>query len=148
MELLQANRQLAVDGPAADITAGDVILDGIGALVNVDGVGSGQDIRERGIDRCVALLDRNRGSGAERFPCGRQGNVRQGVDDIAEIVTTPRVDMCRVRRIPVLLRSHHQLPSEINRTAMASRIEMTNGVPAAIQRRERSMAMNLLRDSR
>jgi hypothetical protein len=31
---------------------------------------------------------------------------------------------------------------------MASRIEMTNGVPTASKRRERSMAMNLLRDSR
>src|SRR3954447_24262698 len=100
MKLLEADQQLAVDDPAADITAGDVILNSIGALVNVDRMGSGQDIRERGIDRCVALLDRNRGSGAERFPRGLQSNVRQGVDDIAEIVTTSRVDMGRVRSIP------------------------------------------------
>src|SRR3954469_17975325 len=106
MKLLQSDQQFAVDDAADDITAGNVILDSIGALVNIDRMGSGQDILERCIHRGVTLLDRNRGSGAEGFPGSRQGNVRQGVDDIAEIVTTSRVDMCRVRRIPALLRSH------------------------------------------
>ena len=65
VELAQTNDQIAVDDATADIAAGDVVLDRLRALMDVDRVRSGQDVTEGQRDVGLALFDQDGGRGAE-----------------------------------------------------------------------------------
>ena len=59
VELAQTNDQIAVDDATADIAAGDVVLDRLRALMDVDRVRSGQDVTEGQRDVGLALFDQD-----------------------------------------------------------------------------------------
>ena len=102
VDLLQTDEELAADDAAADVAAGDIDLDGLGALVNVDRVRGGEDVAQGKLDRGLTLLDQNGVRGAEDLARCQLGDISQGSDDVAQIVTGSGMNMRRVGRGVVL----------------------------------------------
>ena len=102
VELAQTDDQIAVDDATADIAAGDVVLDRLRALMDVDRVRSGQDVTEGQRDVGLALFDQDGGRGAEGLAGGQLRDVAEGSDDVAEVIAGSRVDVRRMRRIRFL----------------------------------------------
>ena len=66
---------------------------GVGALMTIEPVGLGKNVRERCLDIVDALLHRDGGGGSEGFAGAGENDVCQGEDTIASFVTASRVDV-------------------------------------------------------
>ena len=139
VELAQTDDQIAVDDATADVAAGDVVLDRLRALVDVDRVRSGQDVAERQLDVGLALLDQHGGRGAEDLAGRLLRDVGEGSDDVAEVVAGSGVDMRRVRGVLRFL-SPRQRGAHRDRAPSPRHRDS----PRVVQRRARAMDVNLL----